>query len=239
MVLLAHSRRPQFLPRRRPSPGWIATCLGSPTATGAASSPPPCIPGGVSVGPLSSCGPSTCAGGLSPAASPFDRRHCNTPTAFDRNDAEPHSSQAGRTVRAGKTACCVTTRPTAKPSRSTPCRRPEASFFGPDPAAAGHAPPPRASRVPPATPDAPVAASLLASDAPAADTRGPDSTAGSTGGPDTSAHTPCEGNSAIPGAGLWRPRLLRRYAATVPWEVTAPLGPPGEDVGKPPRALSH
>ena len=150
--------------------------------------------------------------------------------AFEGNHAEAHNSRAGRTARAEKVLCCVTTRPRTMPFRPTYHRHPEAAGSGPDFVAAGHAPPPRASAAPQTPPDVPAAASFLASDAPAAGIPGLGSTAGSIAGPDTSAHTPCGGNSASPAAGPWRARLLHRYAATVPREVTTPLGPPGEDV---------
>lgn len=234
-----YSRRPQFLSGRRSLADPIAENLRWAVATGAAFSLRPGTPGGVSTGPLSSCGPTTCAGGPSPAAWPRGRRRRNTPPAIDKSSAGARNSQAGRTRCLGEGFCCVTTRPTLKPFRPSWNRRRHTTCSASAVAAAAGAPPPRASDAPQAPPDAPAAASSLASDAPAADTRRLGSTAGSTAGPDTSAHTPCAGKSAIPAADPWPIGSLDRYPGNVPWEVLAPLGSPGEDDLHPPRALSH
>jgi len=94
-------------------------------------------------------------------------------------------------------------------------------------AAAGPAPPPRASFVPLAAPAAGVAASSPANAAPISRSLDLRSTAGSTAGLDTSTRTPCADTSAIPAADLWRACLPRWYPAYVPWEVTTPWGRPG------------
>ncbi len=159
--------------------------------------------------------------------------------AIDKSFAEARNSQAGRTTWLEVGFCCVTTRPAAKPSRPPQNRRCHAAYSGSGSAAAAVAPPPRAAGALRAPPDAPAAASSLASDAPAADTRRLGSIAGSTAGPDTFAHTPCAGKSAIPAADRWPIGPLGRYPGNVPWEVSAPLGPPGEDGLHPPRALSQ
>jgi hypothetical protein len=203
-----------------------------PTATQAVCGPRPCTPDVASAGPLSSCGPSTCAGGPSPDGRPRGMHRCNTRPSFGASPAEARNNPAGRTTRVEEGVRCVTTHPAANPFGPTRNRRQEPARSGRHFAAVGHAPPPRASDALQVPPDAAVAASSRASDAPIAGIRDLGSTAGSTAVPDTSAHTPCAGKSAIPAAcpgqgTRLRVRPFRRYAARVPWEVTAPWGRPG------------
>ena len=108
--------------------------------------------------------------------------------------------------------------------------------------AAGSALPGRVSHVPRPLPAGHVAAAWRANDAPIADTRDLGSTADSTAEPDTAVHTPCEGKSATPAAGpLVRRSLAARLVPLVscsrPMGGCDSLGPPGEDVLDPPRAL--
>ena len=145
---------------------------------------------------------------------------------------EARSNLAGRRALAEGKLRCVTTRSKAEPYPRKQNPHQEAAGSGLDPASVGHAPPGRASDAPPTPPDAGVAASSLANDAPTADTGDLGSTAGSTAGPDTSAHIPSVGKSAIParasrrGASL-RAGWIRGYPARVPWEVATPWGRPG------------
>ncbi len=62
-----------------------------------------------------------------------------------------------------------------------------------------------------------------------ADSRVSDSTAASSAAPGISARSLCVGTCAIPAVCLWSRHRLALYARYVPWEVSLPLGPPGED----------
>jgi hypothetical protein len=154
-----------------------------------------------------------------------------------KHRGEARNSLAGRTTFAEAGLRCVTTRPRMEPYPGNQNSHQRAAGFGLDLASVGDAPPGRAADAPPAPPDAAVAASSPANDTPSADTRGLGSTADSPGGPDTSAHIPCAGKSAIPAAAPWRRCPLRCSPGNVPWEVATPLGPPGEDTLRSPRAL--
>ena len=135
--------------------------------------------------------------------------------------AAARNSPAEHTADAEKIFCCVTTRRRAEPLRSA-----AASEYAGD----ALVPPRRASDAPRAQPADPAAASSLAIDARPADNPDLGSSAGSTAGRGRTAHSPWPGKAAIPVAPPWSNHPRRRYAAHGPWEVTAPLGQPGEDV---------
>lgn len=135
---------------------------------------------------------------------------------------------AGCTTDVEKTFCCVTTRRRAEPFRPTKTRQPVAVGKR---AGGDLVPPRRASDGPRAPPAALAAASLPASDARPAGKRGPDNTAGSTAVPDRAVHSLWQGKFANPAVPPWSNHPHRRYAVNDPWEVLAPLGQPGEDVG--------
>ena len=201
----------------------------SPSAAAAAAfSPTLDTPAGVSASPLSSCGSTTCVHDLSPGVPPCDIRRRNTKTAPHGNHMAARNNLAGCTTDAEKSFCCVTTRCRAEPSRPTETRRPAAAW---EYAGGDLVPPPRVADDPRAQPAALAAASLPASDARPAGKRGPDNTAGSTAVRGRTAHSPWQGKFAIPVAPLWSSRPRRHYAVHDPWEVMAPLGQPGEDVG--------
>ena len=205
--------------------------LGSAAPAPAASSLRPHTPADASVGPLSSCGPNTCALGLAPDAWPPCRYRCNRMPALAASLAEARNNPAGRRAHAEEGFRCVTTR-RAQPQSPTPNRHPPGACSGRHFAAAAAAPLPRVSHAPRAMPAGRVAAASPANDAPIAGIPALRSTAGSIAGHDTAAHTPGAGKSAIPAAGP-QPgtRLqigrLRWYPAPVPWEVATPRGRPG------------
>ena len=211
--------------KRRTSPSAAAATAFSPGFD---------TPAGAFASPLSSCGPTTCARGPSPDAPLCDILRNNTKTVSHESRTAVRNSPAGHTADVEKIFCCVTTRRRAKPFRPTEIHW-SAAVWGH--ASGALAPPRRASDAPRAQLAALAAASSLASDAPPADNRGLGSSVGSTAVPGRTAHSPWQGKVAIPVDSPWSNHPPRRYAVHDPWEVTAPLGQPGEDVDDPPRAL--
>ena len=232
---LGQNRRPQFLQRRPGVSTRTSKRHTSPSAAAAAAfSPGLDTPAGAFAFPLSSCGPTTCARGLSPDGPPCDRLRNNRRTVPHGNHTAIHNSPADHTADAEKIFCCVTTRHRVEPFRPTETRRPAAAWERAD---AVLVPPRRVSDAPRARPAAPVAVLWPASDAPPAGNRGLGSSVGSIAVRGRTAHTPWQGKVAIPADSPWSNHPPRRYAVHDPWEVTAPLGQPGEDVDDPPRAL--
>jgi hypothetical protein len=200
------------MPRDRTSPSAAAAAAFSPVLD---------TPTGVSASPLSSCGSTTCVHDLSLGAPHGDIRRRNRRTAPHGNHRAARSNLAGCTTAGEKSFCCVTTRRRAETFLSAAWECVGGDFV----------PPRHASDGPRAPPAALAAASLPASDARPVGNGGPDNTAGSTAVPDRAVRSLWQGKFAIPAVPPWSNHPHRRYAVNDPWEVIAPLGQPGEDVG--------